>query len=141
MRRAPLLIQRIIGVYRVDGGVRGGLGYLRGDHGCPLRALTHRGLRINPEWAAMVEDFAVPIALTHLDRIPPPVREATGHLRPCVLASCRTGPVVLLGPVDLERIAGRVEWFVHDLRRAAQHTGLSWTLGMQDSSPAWRPTG
>ena len=95
MRRAHLLIQQIVGVYRFDGGIRGGLGHLagelRGDHACALRALTHRGLRVNPEWSAMLADFAVPIVLTHLAwrpaglavrRSPAPVRAGEVSGRP-----------------------------------------------------------
>jgi hypothetical protein len=137
MRRAHLLIQQIVGVYRFDGGLRGGLGHLagelRGDHACGLRALTHRGLRVNPEWSAMLADFAVPILLTH-DTSPP--WRAAIRRRPCVLAKCRAGPVVLLGPADLRRIDGHVDRFVDELRRAAGRAGLSWTLGMHDASPA-----
>jgi hypothetical protein len=140
MRRAHLLIQQIVGVYRFDGGIRGGLGYLagelRGDHACALRALTHRGLRVNPEWSAMLSEFAVPIVLTHLDRGASPVWRAAVRRRPCVQALCRAGPVVLLGPADLDGIDGRVDRFVEELRRSAGHAGLSWTLGMHDASPA-----
>ena len=143
MRRAHLLIQQIVGVYRFDGGLRGGLGHLagelRGDHACALRALTHRGLRANPEWAAMLADFAVPIVLTHDTS---PAWRAAVRRRPCVLAKCRAGPVLLLGPADLRDIGGDVDRFVDELRRSAGRAGLSWTLGMHDASPAtsggWR---
>ncbi len=139
MRRAHLLIQQIVGVYRFDGGIRGGLGHLagelRGDHACALRALTHRGLRANPEWSAMLAEFAVPIVLTR-PADAASVWRATVRRRPCVLAKCRAGPVVLLGPADLERIDGHVDRFVEELRRSAGRAGLSWTLGMHDASPA-----
>ena len=115
MRRAHLLIQQIVGVYRFDGGLRGGLGHLagelRGDHACALRALTHLG-GAPPMWRAAV------------------------RRRPCVLAKCRAGPVVLLGPADLKGIDGNVDRFVDELRRSAGRAGLSWTLGMHDASPA-----
>jgi hypothetical protein len=134
------LIRQVICIYRFDGGIRGGAAYLagrlRGDHACQLHTLTHRGVWANPEWSAMLAEFAVPVVLTHLDRCATPVRQATGHLRPCVLANCRPGPVVLLGPADLDRIGGSVAQFVDELRRAAFRAGLSWTLGMHDSSPA-----
>jgi hypothetical protein len=139
VRRAPLLIRQLICVYRFDGGVRGRLGYtagrLLGDRPCPLCALTGTGMRINPQWSRMVAELAVPVVVTHPDRAAVAVSRAAGHRWPCVLADCRTGPVLLLGPTELVRIDGRVPRFVEELRRAAARAGLSWTLAMHDSSP------
>jgi len=132
-RAVPRRIRRLIGIYRYDGGLELVGGRLRGEH-CALRALTHRGLRPNPEWSAMRAELIVPVMLTHLDRSPTPVRRAAGHLRPAVLAESRTGPVLLLGPHDLDRIEGRVALFLDEVRRAAAQAGLRWTLGMHDSS-------
>jgi hypothetical protein len=139
MERAPARIRQLTCVYRFDAGVRGGAGLLAarvvGD-GCPLRALTHRGLLVNPDWAAMVAELIVPVALTHLDRTRDPVRQVARHGRPCVLAETRSGAVPLLGPADLEWIAGRVTLFLDEVRRAARDAGLSWTMQMWDSNPA-----
>jgi hypothetical protein len=139
MDSAPARIRQLTCVYRFDAGVRGGAGLLAarvvGD-GCPLRALTHRGLLVSPEWSAMVAELIVPVVLTHLDRTRDPVRRAARDGRPCVLAETRSGAVALLGPADLERIAGRVTLFLDEVRRAARDAGLSWTMLMWDNDPA-----
>ncbi|HEV7707574.1 MAG TPA: hypothetical protein VGP16_05225 [Asanoa sp.] len=133
----PVRIRQLTGVYRFDASARGGAGYLAarlaGD-GCALRSLTHRGLRPNPDWSAMADELIVPIVLTHLDRAPEPIRRLA--YRPCVLAITRGGAVPLLGPTDLDRIAGRVSLFLNEVRRTARAAGLIWTMPMWDSSPA-----
>jgi hypothetical protein len=135
----PVRIRQLTGVYRFDATARGGAGYLAArlaGEGCALRALTHRGLRANPEWSAMAAELIVPILLTHLDRAPEPIRGVALTGRPCVLATTRGGVVPLLGPADLDRIAGRVTLFLGEVRRAARAAGLTWTMPMWDSSPA-----
>ncbi|SNT27066.1 hypothetical protein SAMN05421812_104138 [Asanoa hainanensis] len=137
--RRATRIRQLTCVYRFDAGVRGGAGLLAarvvGD-GCPLRALTHHGLLANPHWTAMVTELIVPVVLTHLDRTGESIRHVARDGRPCVLAETRVGAVALLGPADLEWIAGRVTVFLDEVRRAARDAGLTWTMPMWDSSPA-----
>ena len=135
----PVRIRSLIGVYRFDATARGGAGYLASrlaGGGCALRALSHRGLRANPDWSAMADELIVPVTLTYLDRAPEPIRRLASGARPCVLATTRGGSVPLLGPADLDRIAGRVTLFLDEVRRAARAAGLIWTMPMWDSSPA-----
>ncbi len=137
--RRATRIRQLTCVYRFDAGVRGGAGLLAArvvGEGCPLRALTHHGLLVNPQWTAMVTQLIVPVVLTHLDRTREPVRQVARDGRPCVLAETRLGAVPLLGPADLERIAGKVGAFLDEVRRSARDAGLTWTMPMWDSSPA-----
>ncbi|MEV4622502.1 hypothetical protein AB0J74_27800 [Asanoa sp. NPDC049573] len=134
MEQGSVRIRQLTGVYRFDATARGYLAARLTGDGCALRALTHRGLRANPDWSAMAAELIVPVMLTHLDRAPEPIRRVA-H-RPCVLAITRGGAVPLLGPADLDRIAGRVALFLDEVRRAASAAGLVWTMPMWDSSPA-----
>ncbi|GIF45873.1 hypothetical protein DFJ67_5308 [Asanoa ferruginea] len=131
----PVRIRQLTGVYRFDATARHLAARMLGD-GCGLRALTHRGLRANPEWSAMAGELIVPVVLTDLDRAPEPIHTLALTSRPCVLATTRGGAVPLLGPADLDRIAGRVTLFLDEVRKAARAAGLIWTMPMWDSSPA-----
>ncbi|MDG4823944.1 hypothetical protein O7635_18970 [Asanoa sp. WMMD1127] len=140
-RPAPVRIRALTGVYRFDSGVRGGAGLLAArltGAGCALRALTHHGLLVNPEWTAMAAELIVPMTLTHLDLTPEAVHAIARDGRPCVLAETRAGTVPLLGPADLTWIGGRVTVFLDEVRRAARDAGLTWTMRMWDNSPAPR---
>lgn len=121
-------IRRMTGVYHTDGGLRGELAYaigkIRGTAHCALCDITHRGLRTKPAWTALVADIPVPFGLVHLNERTPQVAAASDGHTPCVLAHTDDGLVRLLGPEDLDRLAGDVTRFATALRAAAGRAGL-----------------
>jgi hypothetical protein len=119
-------IDRLIGVYHADDGLRGELAYalgkLRGTAHCALCDLTHRGLRRNPSWSELTAQLAVPFDLVHRNQRSQAVERASRGRTPCVLAHTSSGLVLLLGPDDLERaggVAARLAIALHDAARTA----------------------
>ena len=121
-------IRRMTGVYHTDGGLRGELAYaigkIRGTAHCALCDITHRSLRTKPARTALVADIPVPFDLVHLNERTPQVAAASDGHTPCVLAHTDDDLVRLLGPEDLDRLAGDVTGFATGLRAAAGRAGL-----------------
>jgi hypothetical protein len=128
-------IERLIGVYRANGGLLGELKYVAaratGRGHCSLCDITHRGLRPKTEWEEFRRSLPTPLELVHLNDRTEPVRAASAVGSPCVLGQLGQDLVVLLGPEDLEACAGDVATFANRLRQAAVDHGLS----LSDSSP------
>lgn len=120
-------IEEVVGVYHADGGLVGELRYVWGrvvrrDH-CSLCDITHAGVRRRRSFDEIAERWPVPIRLLHRDEQPPAVAEVVAGTTPCVVAirpSDRGGPVVVLGPADLDRVAGDVVGFDEALRTAIE---------------------
>jgi hypothetical protein len=123
-------IDRLIGVYHADGGLRGELAYalgkLRGTAHCALCDLTHRGPRRNPAWSRLTANLTVPFGLVHLNERSQAVERASHGRTPCVLAHTSSGLVLLLDPDDLERAGGDIARFAAAMYEAAQSAGLRW---------------
>lgn len=129
----PPTIDRLIGVYHADGGLRGELAYalgkLRGSAHCALCDITHHGLRRSPAWRELTTQLTVPFGLVHLNERSHEVELASRGQTPCVLAHTSSGLVLLLGPDALERARGDVARFAAAMYEAARVAGLQWPAG------------
>ena len=129
----PPTIDRLIGVYDADGGLRGELAYalgrLRGGAHCALCDITHRGLRRKPAWDEMATRLPVPFGLVHRNERSDAVERASRGCVPCVLAHTTGGLVLLLGPDELQRARGDVARFAAALHEGARVAGLRWPAG------------
>ncbi len=123
-------ITRLTGVYDADGGVRGELAYaigkVRGTAHCALCDITHRTVRMRPQWRGFTAGLGVPFDLVHRDERSPEVRRASEGRLPCVLAHNADGLQVLLGPAELDRLHGDVAATAEALHAAAGAAGLTW---------------
>ena len=67
-------IERLIGVYDADGGLRGELayvlGHLVGRTECALCDITHSAVRRRRSWDALVADLPVPLVAVHRNELP-----------------------------------------------------------------------
>jgi hypothetical protein len=112
----------LIGVYHADGGILGEaryvLGTLLGTAHCGLCDITHSPVRRKPAWDAMVRRLGIPVALLHLNEMPPDVAAAVeAHGSPAVLARRVDGALhLLLGPDQLDALAGSVDAFESAVR-------------------------
>lgn len=110
------VIDRLVGVYHADGGLRGEasyvLGKLLGSAHCSLCDITHSPWRRKPAWDAMAARLGVPFHLVHRDEWPRTVPT------PLVLGFSGQQELQLLGPDDLEELGGSVAAFEAALRAA-----------------------
>lgn len=111
-----MTVQRLVGVYRADGGLWGELRYLA-DHylrgeSCTLCEITHGSLRRKPEWDRAVANLDVPIDLRHLNELDPGLRAHVGDDAAMVVADTTTGFVTLLTNADLAGVHGDVPAFM-----------------------------
>ncbi|MFN8168224.1 MAG: type II toxin-antitoxin system PemK/MazF family toxin [Candidatus Nanopelagicales bacterium] len=124
-------VDRLVGVYRANGGPRGELAYvlgkLVGRAHCALCDVTHSPLRRKAEWDRMATALGVPFDLLHLD-------ECTGELHrlvpskaeaPVVLAEAGGRLEVVLGPSELDALGGSVTAFAEALHGALARHGLA----------------
>ncbi|NUU22344.1 MAG: hypothetical protein HOV68_12655 [Streptomycetaceae bacterium] len=122
------VVRGLTGVYNADGGFRGEVAYaigkVRGTAHCALCDLTHRGLHQRPEWGALVATLPVPFTTVHLNERADEVAAASEGRTPCVIAHTDTGPVVVLGPEELEQVGTSVLRFDQILRDALDAAGL-----------------
>ncbi|MFC0003999.1 hypothetical protein [Micromonospora siamensis] len=122
------VIQRLVGVYHADGGLRGELAYLigkaRGTAECALCDVTHGPLGPRRRWRELRAGLGVPVEMVHLNERDAQVRTASEGGTPCLLAITDDGPVLLLGPLDLAAIGGSVDRFGARLRAAVADAGL-----------------
>jgi hypothetical protein len=122
-------IRRFIGVYNAEGTLRGELAYLVGrlrrTAHCGLCDITHGRVRVRADWAACRDGLPVPFATYHLDDQPADLRPLTAGRTPAVLADTTAGPVLLLGPADLDACAASPEILVERLLAAVAARGLA----------------
>lgn len=127
---APVTIRRFIGVYNAEGTLRGELSYWfgrrRGTAHCGLCDITHGSVRERADWRACRAELPIAFDTYHLDDQPDEVRPLTDGNSPAVLADTDVGPVVLMGPAELDACAASPEALVERLLAAVRDLGLRW---------------
>lgn len=102
-------IQRLIGVYDADGGLRGEIAYLAGKvagRHCTLCDITHSPVRRRREWDSYISSLPVPFDVVHRNERSVALERVTEGREACVVAECDDGSLVfLLGNDDLARAA------------------------------------
>lgn len=106
---------RLIGIYDAEGTLLGELRYvlgkLRGTRSCSLCDITHGPLRKKKAFVALEQRLRVPIVLLHLDELDEAQREVSRGQVPCVLIEHPGGLEPLIGPLELDGLAGSVDAF------------------------------
>lgn len=120
-------LRSIVGVYDADGTVIGELTYWFGARfgaaHCALCDISHGTFRAKSDWRRLVNGARVPIITHHRDDAPPEVLAATGGRLAAVVAVTDTGPELLLGPEQLDALAGAVDGFAAAVDRAVVARG------------------
>lgn len=115
-------IDRLVGVYRADGGWRGEVNYLLGHylHGetCTLCDITHSPFRRKSSWDAAVAALGIPFDLLHLNELEPELAVFVGDDAAMVVAETPAGWFELLDNDDLKAVRGDVDLFFARLRKA-----------------------
>ncbi len=123
-------IRRFVGVYNAEGTLRGELAYVvgrwRGTAHCGLCDITHGRLRERSDWRQRRDELPVDFDTYHRDDQPEAVRPFTAGRTPVVLADTTAGPVVLLGPDELDACASSPDDLLANLRTAVAARGLTW---------------
>lgn len=123
-------ITGLVGVYNADGTIRGELAYWVGKRlgraHCALCDITHGSVKERPEWKRCRDGLPVPFDTYHRDDQPESTRELTAANLPAVIAVTDDGPVLLLGPAELESIGASPERLVDAIECAAEHQDLDW---------------
>lgn len=126
-------IRRFIGVYNAEGTMRGELAYWfgrrRGTAHCGLCDITHGNVRERPAWRSCRAELPVPFETYHLDDQPEEVRPFTVGCAPAVFADTAGGPVLLLGPEELDACNSSPDSLIDALHRAVGTAGLAWHRG------------
>jgi hypothetical protein len=126
----PPRIDRLVGVYDADGTWRGELAYWvgarLGRRHCSLCDITHGSVRERPEWAACKAGLPVEFVTFHRDDQPDDVRRAAGGRAPVVVADTSAGPILLLGPGELDACGGSIDQLVAAIETAVSGRGLHW---------------
>ena len=123
-------INRLVGVYNADGTLRGELAYWvgkrLGNAHCGLCDITHGSVRERPDWQRCRDSLPVPFETYHRDDQPDTTRATTADQLPAVVAFTTDGPVLLLGPDDLDTCGGSPERLAEALETAAERQQLAW---------------
>jgi hypothetical protein len=126
----PRLIRRLVGVYDADGTWRGELVYWvgarLGRRHCSLCDITHGTIRERPDWAAFKTRWPVEFVTFHRDDQPPEVRRAAAGRAPAVVADTSAGPILLLGPGELDACGGSINQLVAAIDTAVSDRRLNW---------------
>jgi hypothetical protein len=113
-------VERLIGVYRADGGVRGELRYLIGHYlrgeSCSLCDITHSPFRRKAEWDEQVRVLGVPFDLLHLNELDAGLAAFIGDRAACIVAESQDGFTLILGNDELMQLEGSVDGFFALLR-------------------------
>jgi hypothetical protein len=127
---AGATITGLVGVYDADHTLRGELAYVVGKRlgraHCALCDITHGTFRERPEWRRCRDELPVRFDTFHRDDQPAAVRRVIDGRLPAVVATTRSGPVLLLGPEDLEACHSSPERLAEALSGAAVRAGLAW---------------
>ena len=108
-------IQRLLGVYRADGGVRGEFRYLidhylRGES-CSLCDITHSPFRRKSAWDQHVGELGIPFTLLHLNELDDSLVQFVGDRAACVVAETAEDRILLITNNELASLDGSVEEF------------------------------
>lgn len=103
---------RLIGIYRADGGLIGELRYLaghylRGEH-CSLCDITHAGLGRKRAWDTAVAQLGIPFTLLHRNEMDADLAAFVADRVACVVAVDSNGFRMLLQDTDLTACDGEV---------------------------------
>ena len=124
---SPIVV-RFVGVYNAEHTLRGELSYWFGKRlgtaHCGLCDITHGTFRERADWRSCRSTLPVPFDTYHLDDQPEEVRHLTEGAAPAVIADTADGPVLLLGPDDLDACAASPELLVGRLLAAVDERGL-----------------
>lgn len=125
-----MTITRFIGIYNADGTIRGELAYWfgkrRGTAHCALCDITHGSIRERSDWIDCRSELPVAFDTYHLNDQPAAVRLLLNGATPAVLADTPDGPILLLGPDDLEACEASRHQLITRLRASAAERGLHW---------------
>lgn len=123
-------IRRLVGVYDADGTWRGELAYWvgarLGRRHCSLCDITHGSVRERSEWVTCKMGLPVEFDTFHRDDQPAEIRVAAAGRAPVVLADTADGPVLLLGPAELDACNGSVDLLVAAIEAVVSEHGLGW---------------
>ena len=122
-------VQRLIGVYDADGGLRGEIAYLAGKvagRHCTLCDITHSPVRRRREWDSYISSLPVPFDVVHRNERSATLERVTEGREACVVAECDDGSLVfLLGNEDLAQAAD-VAGLAEAVASAMGAAGLTW---------------
>lgn len=121
-------VERLLGIYRADGGAVGELRYvvgtLLGAPHCSLCDITHGPLRRKREWDAYVATLPVPFELAHRnDAVARPFAAKAA----CVLALVGGSWETVLDDATLTSLDGSVASFALALERSLAQAGVGYT--------------
>ena len=124
------VITRLVGIYDADGTWRGELSYWvgarLGTSHCSLCEITHGRLREKSEWKVSRAELPVAFVTFHRDDQPDPLRALLGASLPAIVAETSEGPVLLLGPAQLEECAGDPLRLMASLSTAVRQRNMAW---------------
>lgn len=121
-------LERLVGVYHADGGLRGDLSYLlgkiRGSAHCALCDITH-GYSVTGKrsWKALCREL--PISAVHPNERDELLLAFTADRTPCVVAEVAGSYVEVLGPEQLAACSQDVGTFRAALREALDRLDLA----------------
>jgi hypothetical protein len=125
-------IHRFVGVYNAEGTLKGEIAYWIGARlgraHCALCDITHGVLRERSDWRSCRDGLPVPFETFHLDDQPSEVRTVAGGAAPVVVADTSGGPVVLLGPAEIEACQASPEKLERAIEAAVDRAGLRWPV-------------
>lgn len=109
--RVDRQVERLLGIYRADGGLLGELRYVTGTmlgaaH-CSLCHITHGHVRRKREWDAFVASLPVPFDLAHRNELEDGTRAFAAQAA-CVIALVDGAWELVLGDDDLTALDGSV---------------------------------
>jgi hypothetical protein len=114
-------VNRLIGVYRADGGLRGELRYLIGHYlrgeSCSLCDITHSPIRRKAAWDQSVADLGIPFDLLHLNELDESLSQFVGDRAACVVAETATERIILINNDELMQLEGSVPAFFDLLKQ------------------------
>ncbi len=117
-------LERLVGVYHADGGLRGELAYvwgkIRGTAHCALCDITHAGVREKASFRRCRGAFSVPFDTVHLNEQSPDLARFTKNRTPCVVGQFAGKWRMLLSAEQLEVCARSVTQFEAQLREALE---------------------
>ncbi len=133
------VIRRLVGIYDADGTLRGELTYWVGARlgraHCALCDITHGSVREKAEWKTCRLGLPVAFDTYHRNDQPDDVRAVLAGTYPAVLADTDDGPILLLGPGELEACEMSPDRLISAIESAVERRGLRWNDGGGPTAP------